>query len=246
VTLLAPEDPPSKPSLTPRTLILATLVAAGLGLSGWLLGRREPEGPRRPPAVTRATPSPARSTPGLSASPSREASAPRPARTSRLAPLRVEADVPDASVFVDQRFVGKAPVDLSDLPPGPHRLNVSADGYALHGEEVDVGTEPRTIRVLFTEVRLAESLAVIHKHAVGSCRGLLTATPEGLAFEAKSAKDSFRAGFEDLAKLDLDYLGKTLRVALRSGRSYNFTVEGESADPLLVFQQRVETARKRL
>jgi hypothetical protein len=158
----------------------------------------------------------------------------------------VEADVADASVFVDRRFVGKAPVDVQDVAPGSHRVNVSADGYAMHAEDVEIGAEPRSISVRFTEVRLDESLAVIHKHAVGSCQGVLRATPQGLAFEATSGKDSFRVPFADLAKFDVDYLRKTLRVALRGGRGYNFTVEGASADPLLVFQQKVDAARQRL
>jgi hypothetical protein len=158
----------------------------------------------------------------------------------------VEADVADASVFVDRRFVGKAPVDIRDLAPGPHRVNVAADGYAMHAEEVEIGGEPRTISVRFTEVRLDESVAVIHKHAVGSCPGVLRASPEGLAFEATGGKDSFRVRFQDLAKFEVDYLKKSLRVSLKGGRSYNFTVEAPSADPLLVFHQKVEAVRKRL
>jgi hypothetical protein len=35
-------------------------------------------------------------------------------------------------------------------------------------------------------------------------------------------------------------------VTFRGGRTYNFTVEGSSADPLLVFQKKVDAARKRL
>ncbi len=154
--------------------------------------------------------------------------------------------MPDASVFIDHRFVGKAPLDVRDLPPGSHRLNVAADGYAMHAEEVEVGAAPRTVSVRFTEVRLDESLAVTHKHGVGSCQGVLKASPEGLSYEAAGGKDSFQAPFGDLARFEVDYLKKTLRLALRGGRSYNFTVEGASADPLLVFQQKVEAVRKRL
>ena len=148
--------------------------------------------------------------------------------------------MPDASVFIDHRFVGKAPVDVRDVPPGSHRLNVAADGYAMHAEEVEIGAAPRTVSVRFTEIRLDESLAVVHKHGVGSCPGVLKASPEGLAFEAATARTRSRPRSRDLARFDVDYLKKTLRVSLRGGRSYNFTVEGASADPLLVFQQKVE------
>ena len=244
MTLLAPPDPEPKRSRTALLVALA-LVVVGLGGAAWLLGRRAPLPAAHPTAVTKATPTP-RLTPTPSASPSREAGAPRPRATARAAALHVEADVPDASVFVDRRFVGKAPVDVTDVSAGSHRLNVSVDGYAMHAEEVEIGPEPRTVSVRFKEIHLDESLAVIHKHGVGSCQGTLKASPDGLAFQATSGKDSFRAAFSDLAKFEVDYLAKVLHVSLRGGRSYNFTVEGASADPLLVFQQKVDAVRKRL
>jgi hypothetical protein len=74
----------------------------------------------------------------------------------------------------------------------------------------------------------------------------LKASPEGLSFEAASGKDSFRVPFRELARFEVDYLEKSLRVSQKGGRSYNFTVEGPSADPLLVFHQKVEGVRKRL
>jgi hypothetical protein len=125
-------------------------------------------------------------------------------------------------------------------------LNVSAEGHEMYAEEIEIGAEPRTVSVRFNEVRLDESLAVVHKHGLGSCRGILKADPGGLGFEAEAGKDSFRAPLADLERFEADYLRKTLRVSLRGGRGYNFTVEGPSADPLLVFQQKVEKARKRL
>jgi hypothetical protein len=149
-------------------------------------------------------------------------------------------------VFVDRRFVGKAPVDVHDLAPGPHRVNVSAEGYDMHAEDVLVSREPRTVSVRFKEVRLDESLAVVHKHGLGSCRGVLRADPGGLAFAGEDGKDSFHGALGDLARFEIDYLGKTLRVGLRGGKTYNFTVDGPTADPLLVFHQKVEKARKRL
>jgi hypothetical protein len=248
MSLLSPPEPPKRRSRAPLVAALAVLAVAGLALVIWLSNRREPPRPGRPPrpsSATKASPPPARPTSLPSASPLREAS-PRPDRTARLPPLRVEADVADASVFVDRRFVGKAPVDVRDISPGPHRLNVSADGYSMHAEEIEIGAEPRTISVRFTEVRLDESVAVIHKHGVGSCQGVLKASPEGLSFEAASGKDSFRVPFPELARFEVDYLKKSLRVSQKGGRSYNFTVEAPSADPLLVFHQKVEAVRKRL
>ena len=244
MTLFSPGEPPPKRSPTPLIVALAALGALALGLAAWLT--RSPERATPRPAA-KASPA-ARSTPAPPPSPPRQAAAPRPtpSAASRAAVLRVEADVADASVFVDHRFVGKAPVDVRDVKPGPHRVNVSAEGHEMYAEEIEVGPEARTVSVRFTEVRLDESMAVVHKHRIGSCRGLLRADPGGLAFEAEGGKDSFRGPLSDLERFDVDYLKKTLRVSLRGGRSYDFTVEGRSADPLLVFQQKVDKARKRL
>jgi len=246
VILFAPAEPPPKRSPTPRIVALAALAAIALGLAAWLTIGRPPE--RSTPTPTAKASPAARSRPAPPPSPPREAAEPRPAPSaaSRAAVLRVEADVPDASVFIDHRFVGKAPVDVRDVKPGPHRLNVSAEGHEMYAEEIEVGEEPRTVSVRFTEVRLDESMAVVHKHGLGSCRGLLRADPGGLAFEAEGGRDSFRGPLGDLERFEVDYLKRSLRVSWRGGRSYNFTVDGRSADPLLVFQQKVDKARKRL
>ncbi len=158
--------------------------------------------------------------------------------------LRVDADVPGARVFVDRRFIGTTPVETREIPPGPHQLDVSAEGFGIHGETVDLGTGSREVVVRFKEVRLDETLAVTHKHGVGSCRGALSASTSGLRYQATGSADSFSARFVDLEPLQVDYLGKTLRVKLRGGRPYNFTAD--SADALLSFQRAVEAARKRL
>ena len=162
--------------------------------------------------------------------------------TAELARLRVDADVPGASVFVDRKFVGTTPVEARELATGSHRLNVSADGYEMYAETLDLGPGPRELTVRFKEVRLDEKVAVVHKHAIGSCRGTLFATTAGLRYEA--GEDAFSAPFAALEPLQVDYLKKNLRVRLRGGRSYNFT--GDSADALLSFQKAVEAARKRL
>jgi hypothetical protein len=161
------------------------------------------------------------------------------------APLHVEADVDDASVFVDRRFVGKAPLDVREVEPGTRRVQVAAEGYATLTEEVEIGGAPVRVVARLTEVRLDESLEVVHKHGAGSCRGRLRATTAGLSFEAESGKDSFSSPFSGLGRLEVDYLKKNLRLTA-GGKTYNFTVDAPNADPLLVFQRQVEAARKRL
>jgi hypothetical protein len=98
--------------------------------------------------------------------------------------------------------------------------------------------------VRFKEVRLDERVDVVHKHGVGSCRGRLLATTDGLRYEADRPGDSFEASFPTLEPLQVDYLKRNLRVKQRGGRTWNFTAE--SADALLTFQKAVEKARQRL
>lgn len=163
---------------------------------------------------------------------------------AETARLRVDADVPGANVFLDRKFIGTTPVETSGFSPGTHRLNVSADGYEMYAETLDLGSGPHELTVRFKEVRLDEKLSVVHKHGVGSCRGTLLATTAGLRYETPDAGDAFSAPFPSLDALRVDYLKKNLRVKLHGGRTYNFT--GDSADALLSFQKAVEAARKRL
>jgi hypothetical protein len=158
--------------------------------------------------------------------------------------LSVDADVPGAQVFLDRRFVGKTPLVIPDVEPGEHRLNVSAEGYEGFRKDVTVGPGRNEVHVRFKEVRLDESLAVKHKHGLGSCRGRLVASPAGLRYDTDHDKDGFQLPFSSLEPLEVDYVGKNLRVKVRGGRTYNFTAE--DADQLLTFQRAVEAARKRL
>ena len=224
-------------------IAVAVLVAAAMAL--WLLARRPAEAPKGPPPAPRARTSPS---PRATATPTPEARAtPRPKAEPRpetvTATLRVDADVPGANVFLDRKFLGTTPVETRDFAPGPHRLNVSAEGYEMYGESVELAAGPNEVVVQFKAVRLDEHVDVVHKHGVGSCRGRLVATPAGLRFEAEKAGDSLQAPLPSLEPLQLDYLNRTLRVKQKGGKTWNFTAD--SADALLVFQKAVEAARKR-
>ena len=156
----------------------------------------------------------------------------------------MDADLPGANVFLDHKFLGTTPVETREFEPGPHRLNVSAEGYEMHAETVELEAGSSEIVVRFKEVRLDERLDVAHKHGVGSCRGRLVATTAGLRYEADRAGDSFEAPFSSLEPLQVDYLNRNLRVKQRGGKTWNFTADG--ADALLLFQKAVEAARKRM
>ncbi len=226
-------------------IAVAVLVAAALAF--WLFARRpaEPKGP--PPAPrARTSPSPRATATPVPAPEVRATPRPRaePRAEAAETTLRVDADVPGANVFLDRKFLGTTPVETRDFEPGPHRLNVSAEGYEMYGESVELTAGPNEVVVKFKEVRLDERVDVVHKHGVGSCRGRLVATTAGLRFEAEKAGDSFGAPLPSLEPLQVDYLKRTLRVKQKGGKTWNFTAD--SADALLVFQKAVENARKRM
>jgi hypothetical protein len=227
-------------------LAVAALIAAAVAV--WLLARPPAEAPKGPPPAPRARTSPSPTATATPAAAPEAHATPRPRpepRPEAAAPtLRVDADVPGANVFLDRKFLGTTPVETRDFAPGSHRLNVSAEGYEMYGETIELSSSSRDVTIRFKEVRLDERVDVVHKHGVGSCRGRLVATTAGLRFEAEKAGDSFQAPFPSLEPLQLDYLNRSLRVKQKGGRTWNFTADG--ADTLLVFQKAVESARKRL
>jgi hypothetical protein len=160
--------------------------------------------------------------------------------------LRVESDVPGASVFLDRKFVGTTPVELDDLSIGTHALNVSAEGYDIHAQTVSLAPGNRTVRVSLKAVRLDEGLEVVHRHGLGSCRGRLTASPDAVVFASTNASHSFQVPLEQVVEIKAEYLNKNLFLKLRDGRKFNFTTGDENADALVTFEQNVSKARAKL
>ena len=160
--------------------------------------------------------------------------------------LRIESDVPGAQVFIDRQFVGATPVTAENVRPGTHQLNVSAEGFEGIAETIDVEPGPRDVLIRFRDVRLDAKIDVVHKHRIGSCKGRLIATPNGIRYETQDKDDSFSAALLDLETFQVDYLEKNLRIKLRRGKQFNFTDPSGSADRLFVFHRDVEKARERL
>jgi hypothetical protein len=158
----------------------------------------------------------------------------------------VDADVPDADVFVDRVYMGKAPLVLTDVAPGPHRINVSAEGFDGYAETFDVTGATQSLSVRLKPVRLAAGVDVVHKHAIGSCRGRLSATPAGLRYAAAKGDDGFDVPLGSVERLEVDSPKKQLTVKLRGGRTYNFTEASGHAEALVGFQQLVAKAQSRL
>lgn len=177
-------------------------------------------------------------------------STPAPAAEERAAPatatLRIISDIPGAQVFLNREFVGATPATKQDLQPGTYQLNVSAPGYENHVETIELTPGEREVDVRFRVVRLNASLSVVHKHRFGSCRGTLTATPDGVRYDTPHKDDAFQAPLANLETFAINYLDKNLRLQVRKGRRYDFTDPEGNADRLFVFHRDVERARERL
>jgi PEGA domain len=73
--------------------------------------------------------------------------------------LRVVTPVPDAEVFLDGASLGRAPIDLADLPPGKHYVVVRKPGYAEWKREVNLVANAPT--VLSAELSASGTLKVL-------------------------------------------------------------------------------------
>jgi hypothetical protein len=244
-----------------RVLAVATFCfALVIGLLVILNSRRTSVEPEKPAAVPASTAPRAAS---LTASPDRPAAAPRPAaratKPGSSAPeppiaeaplesgtLRIDADVPKAQVFIDRQFVGTTPLTAENVKPGTHQVNVTAEGFDGIAQTIDVEPGPRDLEFRFREVRLDATLAVIHKHRMGSCQGRLVATADGIRYETADKDDAFTAPLNDLEAFQVDYQEKNLRIRLRKGKQFNFTDPDGNADRLFVFHRDVEKTRQRL
>ena len=240
--------------------VLIGLIVVGCGVAAYLsmppeeaatpvTAAADPPPPARRPAPTPA-PEPEPAAPPPAAEPAPE---PEPEPVTEAPPpptptppvLRVASDVPGASVFLDRKFLGTTPFETAEVPPGPHRLNVSAEGHEGFARDIEIGAELVSIDVRFLDVGLDASVAVVHKHRFGSCEGMLRADLDGLRYETTD-DDAFSIPLAEIEQFDIDYLEHTLTLRHREGRTYNFTDEQDTADALFVFHRDVEQARERL
>jgi hypothetical protein len=159
--------------------------------------------------------------------------------------LRIDSDVAGAQVFIDRDFIGTAPVTARNLTPGTHRLNVDAPGYDGVLQIIDVAPGSAELFVRLRAVHLDASMSVVHRHGVGSCRGQLIATAQGIRYVASEGDHGFDVALSELEQFDVDYPEKNLRLRVR-GRQYDFTDPDGNADNLFVFHRDVDRARTRL
>lgn len=68
-----------------------------------------------------------------------------------FATLRIESNPPQASVYLDEQFLGKTPLDYSYLIPGSYRLVLKRDGYRSQSEPLRPQTGERVQRIVTLE-----------------------------------------------------------------------------------------------
>ncbi len=254
-----------EPRVSRLVLVMAALAVALalVGLLLWAVGGRSkpaappeaaaPARPAAPPAAA-ARPEPVPETPveepdARPRTRRKPAPAPKPApepAAPTLGEVRIDADVPKAMVFLDRKYLGETPVTAREVAPGPHTLNLSAEGYEGQSRTIEVEPGTSDVMVRFREIRLDQAVDVVHKHGVGSCEGRLLATPQGLRYETTNKNDAFSLAFGQLETFEIDYLKKNLRVKRRGGKTWNFTTRADNADPLFVFHREVQKVRERI
>jgi hypothetical protein len=249
-------------------MVAIAAVVAALAIGGFfLLTPRRASAPAPAPAGEVAVPAPGPAATPAPAAPAAaaptaapRARAERPAAAPEPAPappagvavvpdagsLHIESDVPNAQVFLDRQFIGTAPVTAANVKPGTHQLNVSAEGFEGVARSIEVEPGSKDLMIRFREVKLDMRIAVVHKHRIGSCRGELAATPQGLQYTTDDKDDRFTVAFADLEQFQVDYQEKNLKLKVRKGKQYNFTDPDGNSDRLFVFHRDVDKARQRL
>jgi hypothetical protein len=253
-----PNQDPQSSALRPF-LVLAVFFALAAAAAGlwWTLAPSPPkETPvaRTPAPVVAPTPSAPvapEAPPAPKPKPAKKPAAPAPAAPpTPAAPttgeLHIDSDVAGAMVFLDRKFIGNTPATASDVPPGTHHLNLTAEGFDGYSDDIDVAAGPADVMVRFKEIRLNEKVNVVHKHAFGSCEGRLLADPQGIRYETTNKSDAFSMKYAEIETFEVDYVKKNLVIKKRGGKQYNFTTKAENADPLFVFHRNVDKVRQQV
>ena len=125
-------------------------------------------------------------------------------------------------------------------------MKLVATGYESYSDTIDVAAGTHTFSYSFREIKLDASIAVIHKHGIGSCTGTLHATPKGLTYDTTNTSDAFSSPLTDLETFTMDYLEKKLTVKIKGGKTYSFADANGDVNRLFLFHKDVDKARQRL
>jgi len=148
------------------------------------------------------------------------------------------------STYVEFFAVGTEPVDLCSLHQdrsflafltAPFRLPSASDRPRSAPRPAAAETAPRIVGTARAE---SASVAVIHDHVFGNCRGRLVAGSDGLRY-VTAHKDAFAITLEDIVRARVDVESGRLQVAVRRGRVYNFEAAAADRDALTALTRSV-------
>ena len=150
-------------------------------------------------------------------------------------------DLGDTAGLTHQRLVLVEVGKAQQGRPGLARAHEFA-----RASDLEVAAGPREVAISLKEVRLSASIAVTHKHGIGSCKGTLKASPQGLVYETDHTGDAFSVAMADIETFEVDYLAKNLKLKVKKGKTWNFADPDGNADRLFIFHRDVDKARQRL
>ena len=169
-------------------------------------------------------------------------------------------------MYLNGNRVGRTPHKATPLAPGDYDVTVVHEGYETFEQQVRVETQDDSFHAALrpmsaensarkeaaaeaeaeeeeaepADIRgLGETVAVKHKHRIGSCKGVLRASGEGLSYDTDH-KDTFFAAYADVEELNLDKSKLTLKV--RDGKKYDFTEQNGNEEALAAFHERAVDA----
>ncbi|MBW2463237.1 MAG: PEGA domain-containing protein [Deltaproteobacteria bacterium] len=118
--------------------------------------------------------------------------------------LRVQSNLPGATVHVDGREVGQTPLDVPmSLEPGEHDVTVENDGYIPFRSQVDI--EPGTDTTAFADLREAtEYQAVRGTRIITWIAAGLTAGALGTSLGFAIAAQGKNSEWQDMGSLPVD------------------------------------------
>ena len=124
-------------------------------------------------------------------------------------------------------------------------MQLTATGFDSVQKTIEPSPGPNAITIRVKEVTPNAKVPVVHKHAMGSCDGSLSATLDGLNTTPRTRVMRSQCRIR---------AGRTVRRRLlqknspreAKGANLNFTDKNDNADALFVFHREVEAARKKL
>jgi TonB family protein len=143
---------------------------------------------------------------------------PAPAVSPALAGIEVATDPGGADVRIDGAAMGRAPLSLSGLSPGPHTVTVSLQGFSAAELRLVLPPGPIPVPLQFTLHPMETSLQVASQ-------------PSG----ARVSVDGKRVGTTPLEALAVSPGLRTIEISYKGFRPWTQTVEARAGDtiPLL-------------